>query len=80
MVHMTYRNLDGKNEITNWSRHKGDSRPSIKDMRLIKVLQIDIDGEDRELVHKYLPNIPLCTHRSYTRYKGDFAWFIWDNL
>lgn len=80
MINMTYCRKDGENHVTTWSPAKGDPRPCADFIQLKEVLQIDVCNKSLQLLKRDLPGLPVAKHRSYTRYQGDLAKFVWDNL
>ena len=75
MFDMTYMNTKDEQHITSY---EGYRRPPVDVLRLKEVLQIDVSGNDLQTAKNM--GLPIAMHRPYTRYQGDLAKFIWDNL
>ena len=75
MLRMSYKNTRGEKHTISYESH---SRPQSDILQLEEVLQIDVDGDDIHIARNM--NLPIAYGRPYTRYQGDLAKFIWDNL
>ena len=80
MIHVVFRNLDNQTDFAWWNPSLNEKQPDGASLKLKEVLQIDVSKPDIQLLQTLFPTLPVARHRDYTRYQGDLAKFIWDNL